>query len=78
LLQDYENIQVVAINDLADAKILSHLLKYDSIHDVFQGEISYNLNHIIVNNATIALQNERNIENINWNPYNVDFVIEAT
>lgn len=78
LLQDHENIQVVAINDLADAKILSHLLKYDSIHDVFQGEISYNLNHIIVNNATIALQNERNIENINWKPYNVDFVIEAT
>jgi len=78
LLQDYENIQVVAINDLADAKILSHLLKYDSIHGVFQGEISYNLNHIIVNNATIALQNERNIENINWKPYNVDFVIEAT
>ena len=78
MLQDYENIQVVAINDLADAKILSHLLKYDSIHGVFQGEISYNLNHIIVNNATIALQNERNIENINWKPYNVDFVIEAT
>jgi len=78
LLQDHENIQVVAINDLADAKILSHLLKYDSIHGVFQGEISYNLNHIIVNNATIALQNERNIENINWKPYNVDFVIEAT
>ncbi len=78
LLQDRENIQVVAINDLADAKILSHLLKYDSIHGVFQGEISYNLNHIIANNATIALQNERNIENINWKPYNVDFVIEAT
>lgn len=78
MLQDHENIQVVAINDLADAKILSHLLKYDSIHGVFQGEISYNLNHIIVNNATIALQNERNIENINWKPYNVDFVIEAT
>ena len=78
LLQDRENIQVVAINDLADAKILSHLLKYDSIHGVFQGEISYNLNQIIVNNATIALQNERNIENINWKPYNVDFVIEAT
>jgi len=78
LLQDHENIQVVAINDLADAKILSHLLKYDSIHGVFQGEISYNLNRIIANNATIALQNERNIENINWKPYNVDFVIEAT
>ena len=78
LLQDHKNIQVVAINDLADAKTLSHLLKYDSIHGVFKGKISYNLNQIIVNNATVALQNERNIENINWKPYNVDFVIEAT
>jgi len=78
LLQDHENIQVVAINDLADAKILSHLLKYDSIHGVFKGEISYDSNHLIINNATIALQNESNIESINWNPYKVDFVIEAT
>jgi glyceraldehyde 3-phosphate dehydrogenase len=78
LLQNHKNIQVVSINDLADAKTLSHLLKYDSIHGVFQGEISYNSNHIIVNDATIALQNESNIESINWKPYNVDFVIEAT
>ena len=78
LLQDHKNIQVVAINDLAGAKTLSHLLKYDSIHGVFQGEISYDSNHIIVNNAAIALQGERYIESINWKPYKVDFVIEAT
>lgn len=78
LLKDHKNIQVVAINDLADAKTLSHLLKYDSIHGVFKGEISYDSNHLIINNTTIALQNESNIESINWNPYKVDFVIEAT
>ncbi len=78
LLQDHKNIQVVAINDLADAKTLSHLLKYDSIHGVFQGKISYNSSHIIVNDKTIALQNKSNIESINWKPFNVDFVIEAT
>lgn len=78
LLQDHKNIQVVAINDLADAKTLSHLLKYDSIHGVFQGKISYNSSHIIVNDKTIALQNKSNIKSINWKSFNVDFVIEAT
>jgi len=78
LLQDHKNIQVVAINDLADAKTLSHLLKYDSIHGIFQGEISHNENHIIVNGIPISLQNISNIESINWKPFNVDFVIEAT
>ncbi len=78
LLQNHKNIQVVAINDLADAKTLSHLLKYDSIHGIFQAEISCDSNHIIVDNKKIKLQNESNIEFINWKPNNVDFVIEAT
>jgi len=78
LLQDHKNIQVVVINDLADTKTLSHLLKYDSIHGVFQGKISHGSNYIEVNNAVIPLINESSIESINWNPYKVDFVIEAT
>jgi len=78
LLQEHKNIQVVAINDLADAKTLSHLLKYDSVHGVFKAEINSDSNHIIVNNNSIALQNEAHINSINWKPYQVDFVIEAT
>jgi glyceraldehyde 3-phosphate dehydrogenase len=78
MLQNHKNIQVVAINDLADAKTLSHLLKYDSIHGVSQDEISYNSGHIIINNDSITLQNEPNIASINWKSYNVDIVIEAT
>lgn len=78
LLHDHKNIQIVAINDLADTKTLSHLLKYDSIHGVFQAEISCDSSHIIVNNRKIELQNESNIEFINWQPNNIDFVIEAT
>ena len=78
LLQDHSNIEVVAINDLADAKTLSHLLKYDSIHGVFKSEITHDKNHIIVNNRKIALLNETHPKNINWAPYNVDFVIEST
>ena len=78
LLQDHKNIQVVAINDLADAKTLSHLLKYDSVHGVCKAEISSDSNHIIVNSKIIALQNESRIASIKWKPYNIDFVIEAT
>ena len=78
LLQNHKNIQVVAINDLADAKTLSHLLKYDSIHGIFNGEISHSENHIITNKISIPLLNQKHPKEINWNPYNVDFVIEST
>ena len=78
LLQGHKNIQVVAINDLADAKTLSHLLKYDSIHGIFQEEIRHDENNIIINDRAISLQNESNIKDINWKSYNINFVIEAT
>ena len=78
LLQGYKNIQIVAINDLADARTLSHLLKYDSVHGVFNGEISHEENQIICNNNAIPLLNKKHPEDINWKPYNVDFVIEST
>lgn len=78
LLQEQKNITVVAINDLADAKTLSHLFKYDSIHGVFKGEVSYNQNSIIVNKKHIPLLNQKHPKNINWKTFNPDFVIEAT
>jgi glyceraldehyde 3-phosphate dehydrogenase len=78
LLQNYKNIQIVAINDLADAKTLSHLLKYDSVHGIFDGTISHNENHIIANNKKIVLLNKKHPKDINWKPFNIDFVIEAT
>lgn len=78
LLQNHKNIQVVAINDLADAKTLSHLLKYDSVHGVFDGDISCNKNDIIVNGRSIVLLSKKHPKDINWNPFNVDFVIEST
>ncbi|MEJ2112609.1 MAG: type I glyceraldehyde-3-phosphate dehydrogenase [Flavobacteriaceae bacterium] len=78
LLQDNTNIRVVAINDLADAKTLSHLLKYDSIHGVLNDDVSFDRNHIIVNNRKIALFNHNHPKDINWKPFNIDFVIEST
>src|SRR5690606_5521873 len=76
--QHSEHIQVVAINDLADAKTLSHLLKYDSIHGVSKHTISSDENHIIVDNQSIPLLNHTKLQDINWQPFNVDFVIEST
>jgi glyceraldehyde 3-phosphate dehydrogenase len=78
LLQNHPNIHVVAINDLADARTLSHLLKYDSIHGIFNEDISCNENHIIVNNKNIPLLNKQKLEDLNWKPFDIDFVIEAT
>ncbi|RYH75635.1 type I glyceraldehyde-3-phosphate dehydrogenase [Flavobacteriaceae bacterium 144Ye] len=78
LIQNYKNIEVVAINDLADTKTLSHLLKYDSIHGIFNKEISHDENNIIVDDKTIPLLNKNNPKDIDWSPYNVNFVIEAT
>lgn len=78
LLQSYNDIKVVAINDLADTKTLSHLLKYDSVHGLFNGVITNDENHIIVNDRKIKLLHNNHPKNINWRPFDIDFVIEST
>jgi len=78
LLQNHPNIQIVAINDLADARTLSHLLKYDSIHGVLNANITHNHNQIVINDRNIPLLSENHPKNINWKPFNIDFVVEAT
>lgn len=76
LLLEEPTLKVVAINDLADARTLSHLLKYDSIHGVLKLPVSFEKNTILVNGVKYPLFNEAKIENISWT--NVDFVIECT
>lgn len=73
-----ENIKVVAINDLSDVKTAAHLLKYDSIHGIFDGDISQVGENLIVNGNKISFSNETDIEKINWENSNPDFVIEAS
>ncbi|GGW23086.1 type I glyceraldehyde-3-phosphate dehydrogenase [Arenibacter certesii] len=69
---------MVAINDLADATTLAHLLKYDSIHGVSPLKISHTKNSILVEDNEVALLNHRSPENIPWSDYGVDIVVEAT
>lgn len=78
LLQGHPYIRVTAINDLADARTLSHLLKYDSIHGPFQQEIGYLENAIVVNKEVIEMQHQEHPEDIDWRLGKVDIVVEAT
>lgn len=75
-VHQHDDIEVVAINDLADAKTLAHLLKYDSIHGVFQESISATPDHILVGERAIPLSNAKTPEACNWQ--DVDVVLEAT
>ena len=78
LLQNHPQINVVAINDLADSRTLAHLLKYDSIHGVFSETISHTDKAIIVNQKTIALTNIADPARIPWQENKVTLVVEAS
>ncbi|MGJ8592180.1 MAG: type I glyceraldehyde-3-phosphate dehydrogenase [Aquaticitalea sp.] len=78
LIQERKDMEVVAINDLANARTLSHLLKYDSIHGVSRHSITSDDLHISVDSKTIPLLNNPHPKDINWKPFNIDFVIEAS
>ena len=78
LLQAHPNLNVIAINDLADTRTLSHLLKYDSIHGTSPLDITCDDTHIIVNESRIILHNEPHPSKINWADSNVDLVVECT
>lgn len=78
LLHEHSQIEIVAINDLADSRTLSHLLKYDSIHGVFKTSITYDDDHIIVNDKKITFSNHLHPKDTNWKIDNVDIVVEAS
>lgn len=78
LALQHPQIQIVAINDLANAKTLSHLLKYDSIHGVLNKDVSYHDAEIIVDGTSIPLYNHAHPKDIDWSVCQPDFVIEST
>ncbi|AST06205.1 type I glyceraldehyde-3-phosphate dehydrogenase [Anoxybacillus flavithermus] len=71
-------IEVVAVNDLTDAKTLAHLLKYDSVHGTLDAEVSVNGNNIVVNGKEIIVKAERDPANLGWGELGVDIVVEST
>src|SRR5699024_898693 len=75
---DNEEIEIVAINDLTDADMLAHLLKYDSVHGTLNAEVEVVNNNIIIDGKTIEVSRETNPENIPWKELGVEIVIEST
>ncbi|CAN5389032.1 type I glyceraldehyde-3-phosphate dehydrogenase [soil metagenome] len=78
VISQRKDIEVVAINDLTDAATLAHLLKYDSVHRRFPGEVSSEGNAIIVNGKHIPVTAEKDPSKLKWAEYQVDIVIEST
>ncbi|MGP3608822.1 type I glyceraldehyde-3-phosphate dehydrogenase [Anoxybacteroides rupiense] len=72
------NIEVVAVNDLTDAKTLAHLLKYDSVHGTLDAEVSVNGNNLVVNGKEIVVKAKRDPAQLGWGELGVDIVVEST
>lgn len=77
-LQSHPEIEVVAVNDLTDAKTLAHLLKFDSAHGRFPGDVQAEDDALIVNGKRIGLLSERDPPNLPWASLGIDVVIEST
>ena len=73
-----KNIEIKYINNRTNSETCSSLLKYDSIHGKFNAEIDFDENHIIINKNKILFGQETDLNNIHWNKYGVDYVLECT
>jgi glyceraldehyde 3-phosphate dehydrogenase len=71
-------IDIVIINDLTNAKTLAHLLKYDSIHRKFDGEVKAEGNNLIINGKTIKVVSIKDPESLPWKENDIDIVVECT
>ena len=78
LLLNHPEIEVIAINDIADNRTMSHLTKYDSIHGVLPFDCSFDENHIIINQKKYLFFHENEIGKLNWKDLNIDIVVEST
>ena len=77
-IKDFPEIEIVAINDLLEPDYLAYLLKHDSVHGRFKGEVSVAGNNLIVNGKNIRLSAVKNPAELKWNEVNVDIVVEST
>ncbi len=73
-----ENVQVVGINDLLDVDYLAYMLKFDSVHGRFDGDVQVKDGKLVVNGNEVRISAERNPEELKWDEIGVEYVIEAT
>ncbi len=76
--QDFENVEIVAINGTQDPDYLVYMAKYDSVHGQFKGTVEYKNGHLIVNGKKIPLSSERDPALLNWGDAGVDVLLECT
>ena len=77
-LQNFSDIEVVAINDLLEPNYLAYMLQYDSVHGRFKGDVSVEGNTLVVNGKKIRLTQERDPANLKWDEVGATVVIEST
>jgi len=75
---NFNDIEVVGINDLLEPEYLAYMLKYDSVHGRFKGDVSVQGNTLLVNGKSIRLTQERDPAALKWSEVGADIVIEAT
>ena len=73
-----DDIEIVGINDLLEPDYLAYMLRYDSVHGRFKGEVSVEGGHLVVNGKTIRLTAEKDPANLKWDEVGADVVIEST
>jgi glyceraldehyde 3-phosphate dehydrogenase len=76
--ENFDDVEVVGINDLLDPDYLAYMLKHDSVHGRFKGEVAVDGNSLIVNGKNIRLTAERDPSQLKWDEINADVVIEST
>ena len=73
-----DNIEIVGINDLINAEYMAYMMKYDSVHGRFNGEVKVEGNNLVVNGKTIRVTSERDPNNLKWNEIGADYIVEST
>ena len=77
-VQNFDDIQIVGINDLLEPDYLAYMLQYDSVHGRFKGDVSVDGNTLVVNGKKIRLTAERDPAALKWNEVGADIVVEST
>lgn len=77
-MTERDNIEVVGINDLINAEYMAYMLKYDSVHGIFPGEVSVEGNDLVVNGKKIRVTAEKDPNNLKWNEIGADYIVEST
>ena len=75
---NFKNIEIKHINNRTNSETCSTLLKYDSIHGKFNAKLSFDNDHLIINKNKISFSQEKDLKNISWKKYGVDYVFECT